>query len=74
MGLLYQLETEMEREIPVRLQASLQAALDAYRAHCADCDLAMHRHHRYHRSIMTGYGTGRWSCRYRCSGVVTADA
>ena len=56
MGLLYQLETEMEREIPARLQASLQAALDAYRAHCADCDLAMHRHHRYHRSIMTGYG------------------
>ena len=56
MGLLYQLETEMEREIPARLQASLQAALDTYRAHCADCDLAMHRHHRYHPSIMTGYG------------------
>ena len=35
MRLLYQLETEMEREIPVRLQASLQAGLDAYRVHCA---------------------------------------
>ncbi len=55
MGLLYQLETETEREIPARLQASLQAALDVYRAHCSDCGLAMHRRHRYHRSIMTGY-------------------
>ena len=50
------METEMEREIPARLQASLQSALDEYRAHCSECGLAMHRHHRYHRSIMTGYG------------------
>ena len=46
----------MELEIPVRLQRSLQEALDAYQAHCVDCGLAMHRHHRYHRSIMSGYG------------------
>ena len=56
MGLLYQLEVEMAREIPARWQGSLQAALDAYRAHCSDCGLAMHRHYRYHRSIMTGHG------------------
>ena len=59
MGLLYQLETELEREIPERLRQSLQAALDAYQASAAadpDCDLAMHRHHAYRRSIMTGYG------------------
>ena len=56
MGLLYQLETELEQEIPVRLRQSLQAALDAYQAQCSDCELAMHRHHAYRRSIMTGYG------------------
>ena len=56
MGLLYQLETELEQEIPVRLRRSLQAALDAYQAQCPDCELAMHRHHAYRRSIMTGYG------------------
>jgi hypothetical protein len=37
MGPLYQLEVEMERGIPARLQVSLQAALDAYRAECPDC-------------------------------------
>ena len=42
MGLLYQLETELEQEIPVRLRQSLQAALDAYQAQCPDCQLAMH--------------------------------
>lgn len=56
MGLLYRLETELEREMPARLQRSLQEVLDAYRADCSDCGLGMHRHHRYHRSIMTGYG------------------
>ena len=56
MGLLYQLETELEQEIPVRLRQSLQRALDAYQAQCSDCGLAMHRHHAYRRSIMTGYG------------------
>ena len=56
MGLLYQLEIELEQEIPVRLRQSLPAALDAYQAQCSDCELAMHRHHAYRRSIMTGYG------------------
>ncbi len=56
MGLLYDLETQMEQEIPARLQQSLQEALDAYRAQCPGCQSAMHRHHRYPRSIMTGYG------------------
>ena len=56
MGLLYQLETELERELLARLCQSLQAALDAYQARCPDCRLAMHRHHAYRRSIMTGYG------------------
>ena len=56
MGLLYELESQMERELPVRLQQSLQQSLDDYRAHCPGCQLAMHRHHRYPRSIMTRYG------------------
>ena len=56
MGLLYELETQVEREIPARLQRSLQEALDGYRAQCSDCQLVMHRHHRYRRSIMTRYG------------------
>ena len=56
MGLLYELETQVEREIPARLQRSLQEALDGYRAGCPACQLVMHRHHRYRRSIMTGYG------------------
>lgn len=56
MGLLYELETRLEREIPARLQRSLQEGLDGYRAQCPDCLLVMHRHHRYCRSIMTGYG------------------
>lgn len=56
MGLLYELETQVEREIPARLQRSLQEALDGYRAQCPGCQLVMHRHHRYRRSIMTGYG------------------
>lgn len=56
MGLLYQLETELEQELPVRLGQSLQRARDAYQAQCPDCGLAMRRHHAYRRSIMTGYG------------------
>ena len=56
MGLLYQLETQLERELPVRLRRSLQTALDVYPAQCPDCGLAMHRQHRCLRSIMTGYG------------------
>ena len=56
MGLLYQLETELERETPERLRQSWQAALDVCQAQCPECQLAMHRHHAYRRSIMTGYG------------------
>ncbi len=51
MGLLYELETQMEREIPTRLEKSLREALGGYRAHCPDCRLVMHRHHRYHQGI-----------------------
>ena len=69
MGLLYQLETELEREIPVRLRQSLQRALDAYQAQCPDCGLAMHRHHAYRRSIMTGYGAVELQIPvFRCGG------
>ena len=55
MGLLNDLETQLEQEMPVRLQESLQQALDHFRAECPGCGLLMHRHHRYPRSIMTGY-------------------
>ena len=56
MGLLNELETQLEQEMPARLRESLQGALDDYRAECSACGLLMHRHHRYPRSIMTGYG------------------
>ena len=56
MGLLNDLETRMEQELPQRLQESLQQALDEYSAEWGRCGLLMHRHHRYPRSIMTGYG------------------
>ena len=59
MGLLNELETRLEQEIPRRLQERLQQALDEYRAQCVPCGLLMHRHHRYPRSIMTGYGEVR---------------
>ena len=59
MGLLNEMETRLEQEIPQRLQESLQQALDEYRVQCGDCGLLMHRHHRYPRSIMTGYGEVR---------------
>ncbi len=56
MGLLHHLETQLERQIPVQLQAALQQALDDYQPLCNHCRLAMHRHHRYARAIATGYG------------------
>lgn len=59
MGLLNDLETQLEQEIPARLQESLQQALDDFRAECPDCGLLMHRHHWYPRPIMTGYGEVR---------------
>ena len=49
MGLLDHLETQLERQIPVQLQAALQQALDDYQPLCDQCRLAMHRHHRYAR-------------------------
>ena len=77
MGLLNDLETRMEQELPQRLQESLQQALDEYRAECGRCGLLMHRHHRYPRSIMTGYGEVRLQipvfrcgqCREMSSGI-----
>ena len=59
MGLLDHLETQLERQIPVQLQADLQQALDDYQPLCDHCRLAMHRHHRYTRAIATGYGEFR---------------
>ena len=56
MGLLYDRETQLEQELPFRLQESLQASLDGFRALCPDCGLVMHRHHRYARSITASYG------------------
>ena len=52
MGLLFELETRLEQELPLRLQGTLQESLDQ----CRDCGLLMHRHHRYSRSIATRYG------------------
>ena len=56
MGLLDHLETQLERQIPVQLQASIQQVLDDYQPLCDHCRLGMHRHHRYTRAIATGYG------------------
>ena len=42
MGLLNDLETQLEQEMPGRLQRSLQQALDAFWAQCADRGLLMH--------------------------------
>ena len=57
--MLNELETRLEREMPQRLEESLQQALDEYRTQCEGCGLLMHRHRRYSRSIMTGYGEVR---------------
>ena len=59
--MLYQLEEEADRSITHQLQQTLQQqtlqeALDGYKAMCAKCDLAMHRHHRYSRALVTKYG------------------
>ena len=56
MGLLCDLETRFEQQIPIRLPQSLQPALDDYQPLCPDCGLAMRRHHPYARTITTGYG------------------
>ena len=59
MGLLHRLEAQLERQIPAQLQAALQQAVDDYQPICDRCRLAMHRHHRYARAIVTGYGEVR---------------
>ena len=56
MGLLFELETRLEQEVPLRLQGTLQESLDQYRPQCRDCGLLMHRHHRYSRCVATRYG------------------
>ena len=56
MGLLEDLETQLEQEIPLQLQTRLQQALDHYQPHCSRCALAMHRQHRYDRTISASYG------------------
>ena len=59
MGLLNDLETQLEQEIAAQLQESLQQALNDFRSECTDCGLLMHRHQRYPRSLMSGYGEVR---------------
>lgn len=59
MGLLEDLETQLEQEIPLRLQRKLQEALDHYQPHCSRRALAMRRHHRYDRAIIISYGPVR---------------
>ena len=67
MGLLYQLETELEQELPARLRQALPVARDLYQAQCPDCQLAMRRHRAYRRSIVTGYGAmALWIPVFRC--------
>ena len=56
MGLLNEMETRLEQELPLRLQTTLQESLDSYRPQLGECGLVMHRHHRYSRSIATRYG------------------
>ena len=56
MGLLYDLETRLEQQIPAQLPHSLQQALDDYRPISSGCNLAMRRHHHQARAITAGYG------------------
>ena len=52
MGLLFDMETRLEQEHPLRLQESL----GGYRPQCRQSGLLMLRHHRYSRSIAIRYG------------------
>ena len=56
MGLLNDLENQLERQIPARLQTARQQARDDYRPAGPDRQLALPRHHRYARTITTSYG------------------
>ena len=78
MGPPDHLETQLERQIPAQLQATLQQALGDYQPLCDQCRLAMHRHHRYARAIATSYGEVRlqipvFRCgqRHRMAGGMT---
>ncbi len=51
----------------MRWRQSLQGALDVHQAQGPNCPLAMHRHHAYRRSMMTGYGAVElWIPVFRC--------
>ena len=70
MGLLYDMETRLEPQIPAQLQRSLPQALDDCRPICGGGNLAMHRHHHYARTITARYGPS--DCRCRCSAAGSA--
>ena len=59
MGLLNDLEMQLERQIPAQLQTALQLPLDACSLACPDCQLAMPRHHRCSRNITARCGAVR---------------
>ena len=68
MGLLNNLENQLERYTLTQLQTALQQALDNYRPDCPDCQLALPRHHRYARTITTSYGAVRRQVpEFRCA-------
>lgn len=52
MGLLDDLETQLERKFPLQLPSKRQQALEHYQLHCSRCALAMRRQHRYDRTII----------------------
>lgn len=56
MGMLYQLEEELEKTVHQQLQQALQDALNHYRPSCSNCGIVMHRHHWYSRSILSRHG------------------
>jgi hypothetical protein len=56
MGLLYQLEGELEKSVQEQLQHRLQEALAGYRPTSSRCALVMHRHHTYPRVLVTRHG------------------
>ena len=67
MGLLEDLETQLEQEILLQLQRKLQEALDHYQPLCSRCALALHRHHCYARTISASYGPVRGAVPvFRC--------
>ena len=61
MGLLNDLEMQLERQIPAQLQTTLQQALDDYRPVCPECRLAMPSHHRMPETSLPD--TARSDCK-----------